>query len=792
MIEFTAWDVYAYENESASVLADERPGSQQSSKKPEQLQQEENVIHSNNRFTRVVLADHLPQVSEKGLTFESFCVEADKGVFGGRHDGAILHWPISQEPSVTVPYANTMRGHTGAVLTLDFAPDLGPQGLLFSGSADRSIKVWDPWGSSDTPQPTRNGYACVQTLSEHCGSVVSVRAMPQQNNGLVSCSLDRTVKTWYPAEGRALLLYPWYLPAQSISQPGSSWPSACCVRDGANGTLFVGDSAGCISVYTHSPEDSSLDTDNMIEDVDEGVGDQLDVTFHFRLKRKFSHFHSLGISTLQMVADNCFVVSLGFDEKAQVIDAISGALSATICSASAARFISCSWDDQGNMLLLGDAAGYIHMWNIFEDKISGKTRMFETAPLSIISLHVLMGSPAGDFILTGLANGVKQWMCNRNVGYVNCSGHTDAIVSIAVINTNVDISPEHEAALREKGARRGLLTEDERISKSCQFFSASLDGSIRCWDSYDMKMSYSFEERHLEISCMIASTQFQRIFTGHDGGVVKIWSVHSGLIDEVSAEGQGAVTCLVSGMIRDQEVLVAGSVDGRISIWEVNYDRISKANPFSPSLLHDKHEEITCLAFSKGEFLAPHGQEVIIVGFFTGQIAIWSFSKRATLCVLKAHSDALCSLAVHGCLLFSSSEDTLLRMWNMCILSETYELGVLRPPNSFSSSGSGSPIVSLDVIPLRGIVLSAASDGSLIAWDYTAFEDENAFDAYGKIVYRANIEGSVKCLQCWPEHKAMICGTTEGKLLVFDLPPHLFDPPRRELLKAGRDSSITS
>lgn len=99
-------------------------------------------------------------------------------------------------------------------------------------------------------------------------------------------------------------------------------------------------------------------------------------------------------------------------------------------------------------------------------------------------------------------------------------------------------------------------------------------------------------------------------------------------------------------------------------------------------------------------------------------------------------------MAVHGCFLFSGSDDTLLRMWNMCNLPETYELGVLRHPTSTSSSGSSSPIVCLDVTPMRGLVLSAAADGTLIVWDYTTCEDESAFDAYGKIVFRAKYVGA--------------------------------------------------
>ncbi|KAF4316091.1 hypothetical protein BBO99_00001522 [Phytophthora kernoviae] len=262
-------------------------------------------------------------------------------------------------------------------------------------------------------------------------------------------------------------------------------------QSGASGALFVGDSAGCISVYAHAANSAGPDTTLGVVD-DKQLSEQVDTKFQFRLKRKFSHFHSLGISKLQMIADNCFVVSLGFDEKAQIIDAISGALSSTICSDSAARFVSCSWDERGNMLMLGDAAGYVHLWNIFEDKLVSKTQMVTAMPLAIIGLHILT---SGDFLLTGLANGVKQWICNRNTGY------------------------------------------------------------------------------------------------------------------------------------------------------------------------------------------------------------IWSFAKKATVCTFKAHTDAVCCLTQHGCLLFSGSEDTLLRMWNMFKLEETYELGVLRPPSLSSSSGSGSPIVCLDVTP---------------------------------------------------------------------------------------------
>lgn len=167
------------------------------------------------------------------------------------------------------------------------------------------------------------------------------------------------------------------------------------------------------------------------------------------------------------------------------------------------------------------------------------------------------------------------------------------------------------------------------------------------------------------------------------------------------------------------------------------------------------------------------------------------------MATFKAHTDLVTSLVMHGCFLFSGSDDLLLRMWNMIDPIDPYELGVLRPPSSppaplSSSSGSDSPIVSLDVIQPTGLILSAAADGTLLVWDYSSFEDERAFEAYGKIVFRAKcvfrsegvtgcmtvtyslavprVDERLQCLRYWPAERAVICGTADGRLLAFALP----------------------
>ncbi|CEG35956.1 Cdc4 and related F-box and WD-40 proteins [Plasmopara halstedii] len=694
MIEFELWETYAHDDAS---ISDGDVAAERTESRPQ------NDYHQYLRKT-------LPSIAIMLIPQRNYMA----------HDGLIMHWPLAQAQNVSNQSKNTLRGHIGAVLTLDFAPDLGPKGLLFSGSADRSIRIWDPWSSVET-----------SSLTTHIENSTAM----------------------------ALLAVVWIGPPRRGIQ---RWD---VLRESTHD--------GNISMYTQLFESAAIT--KTAKNVDDNHSSHhFNAKSRFSFKRKFSQYHSLGISRLQLIADNCFVVSLGYDEKAQIIDAISGALSYAICSSKAARFISCTWNERSHTLLLGDAAGYIHLWNIFEDKLVDKRRMVPAPPLAIVGMYMLP-SPSGDFLLTGLANGAKQWLINHNAGYAYFRGHTDAVVAVVLIGDGIDsLASEENYDQTDLNEPEVLLRDKVSSARTRQILSASLDGSIRCWDPYDMKTSFQFDEKDSEMTCMVASKRFQKIFTGHLEGFVKVWSINAGDESAIIAKANGPVICLAVGAVRNQEVLLAGSSDGSVFVWEVNFDHILQGVPFQLTLVSEIQEEVTALLFCNGSFLGREGHEFFVAGVLTGQINVWSFAKKALMCSFKGHSDAVCSLTMHGCVLFSGSDDTLLRMWNILSPGETYELGVLRPPNSKSSSGSESPIVCLDPVPGRGLVLSGAADGTIIVWDYTTFEDQSAYDAYGKIVFRYKVDGCIKCLRCWPDRKALICGTAEGKLIVIDLPSEVF------------------
>ena len=63
------------------------------------------------------------------------------------------------------------------------------------------------------------------------------------------------------------------------------------------------------------------------------------------------------------------------------------------------------------------------------------------------------------------------------------------------------------------------------------------------------------------------------VATGHDDGTLRLWNLDiSSSILLKSQKGGGhenSISCIIGEIYNDQEFLIAGSYDGKISIWEI-------------------------------------------------------------------------------------------------------------------------------------------------------------------------------------------------------------------------------
>ncbi|CAN0871079.1 Zinc finger CCCH domain-containing protein 17 [Linum grandiflorum] len=99
-------------------------------------------------------------------------------VFAAAQDGRIWAWKTdSDEQGNIFQPAASLIGHTSAVTSLRFGA-----GMMFSGSIDGTIKVWDIKTSE-----------CIATFKGHDDAVTSLLCF---DKFLLSCSLDKKIKVW--------------------------------------------------------------------------------------------------------------------------------------------------------------------------------------------------------------------------------------------------------------------------------------------------------------------------------------------------------------------------------------------------------------------------------------------------------------------------------------------------------------------------------------------------------------------------------------------------------------------
>lgn len=196
-------------------------------------------------------------------------------LFAGTGDGRIMAWNFPAKESDFEPVA-ILSGHERPVISLSVSAT-----RLYSGSLDKTIKVWD-----------LKTLKCVQTLCEHKAAVTSVLCWDQK---LLSCSLDKTVKVWAASKsGNLQVIYThaeehglrtlfgmhrvgktpvllcslhngncvrlFDLPSFDVMGKLSSEKEVRTIELAAGGLLFTGDGAGELKVWRWAPQDQEPGT----------------------------------------------------------------------------------------------------------------------------------------------------------------------------------------------------------------------------------------------------------------------------------------------------------------------------------------------------------------------------------------------------------------------------------------------------------------------------------------------------------------------------------------------------
>lgn len=648
-------------------------------------------------------------------------------LFVGVTDGKILCWDTDSRCNDRrsgreggAP-SKVLEDHKGSVRCICFVESIW-QGVILTGAADRSIKMWD------LSNP-RDSIPCVHSLCGHGGTVLSLAFGCDM---IVSTSTDGFLCIWRDQTNVKLLRFPAYSIRQRITTdpkvlsqgaraPKDTWFLSGSIRDGEAPSIFAGDSEGYLHIYRP-------------DTLQEGVRDPI---FLLAVKMKI---HGLGISRVMTMPLESFIFTLSFDQTFKTLDSLSGQSILEESNQASVVFNGLAWDSTFQDVFVADAKGNIGVYNLNMEACIAWKSLFDEP---ILDLHF---EAACNRLVLLSPSCIRVVEIVRGVRFSELNEHTGPIVAMA-----------------SRATTQGAL-----------LYSASMDNTIRTWDADSLECIRTLKEKRQEITAMVYLPRSAVIITGHENSDIKMWSLDNqqeALLKTHSGESAhdntiSALACASAvaedlrssndfseGTTGSHETLTAASYDRHISCWKVSLTREGTVMAkFERSFrAHEEvDDEILCLAHS------PVAGSVFSGGN-GGIIRRWpSHGHQVLQDQYKGHEDAVTCLAADGHFLYSGSVDKTVRVWETM---QGVQLKIVKVHDV--------TLQSVLVLAELGHVASCGADGRLVFWDPCIGRVD--MDGVDEIQTYEQPE-EFRCLAYVSMTKQILVGCESGKIIAFPLP----------------------
>jgi len=323
----------------------------------------------------------------------------------------------------------TFTGHQEGVLCVSVAQK--ESGLLITGSADSTLKVWDITSTR-----------CLGTLEDHSGWVTACETT--SDSKLISGSYDKTLKLWDINK------------CMKIKSLRGHKGAISCISNADTNIVISGSYDNTINVW---------DTRNSKPSI-----------------TLFGHQQPI----MCLVASDAYkVISGSRDTNIRIWD-IRTSTSISILSGHS-DWIKCLEWDNADLLLSGSSDGRVKVWSLQTGECV-KTLQSHSGSINSILLHSKVendGSSAPKKFITASSDStMKVWDSNYGESYNSLEGHTDEVMNVSKFINNLVVSGSFDGTVKlwdvDAGkCQRTLHNHSHRISSLRTFDSSIVTTS---WD----------------------------------------------------------------------------------------------------------------------------------------------------------------------------------------------------------------------------------------------------------------------------------------------------------------------
>lgn len=189
---------------------------------------------------------------------------------------------------------------------------------------------------------------------------------------------------------------------------------------------------------------------------------------------------------------------------------------------------------------------------------------------------------------------------------------------------------------------------------------------------------------HSELACMAFLPNCCLVATGHEDASIRLWNleINQSIILKSQHEKlkhTDCISCIKGIMWKKAEYLIAGSYDGKVSIWEISEQRTpsqnsktlssifpqlksfidnTKAQPQSQFMRGQEEEVILTIMFDEA-------RESILIGGNDKRVNVWSIRTQEHLGSYVGHTDSVTCMTLEQNLLFTGGDDAMIYFWNL-------------------------------------------------------------------------------------------------------------------------------
>ncbi|MFJ2742363.1 helix-turn-helix domain-containing protein [Streptomyces sp. NPDC087440] len=607
------------------------------------------------------------------------------------------------------PFAGRLRGHSGPVNAVAFAPD---GRTLASGGNDGTVRLW---GGAGHRRP-------LAVLTGHGGQVLGLAFSPD-GRVLASAGADGTVRLWG-------------------------------VRDHQGAGTLLGH-GGAVRAVAFAPDGRSLVT---------GGADRTVRLWDARRHtlRATWHGHTDVVMAVAWSPDARRVASAGMDRTVRLWNTQEGTQTekpapALVLAGHSDGVLSVAWSPDGEQIASGSADRTVRLWD------ARRRQLRQVLAGHSDDVNAVAYFRDGTTVVsTGGDGTARLWDVASRRTVATLSGHTDYVLGVAVGNGTVLATAGFDGTVvRWDLGRAALVTHPFAESWQPAFSpdghwlaSASGDRTVKLWDARAHRPRGSLDGHTGSVFQVVWSPDGRRLASAGADRTVRVWDTGSRRLLKSLSGHTGSVLGLAWSP--DGRWLASASADRTVRIWDARTLRstavltghrdFANAVAFAPDgrtlasggddltvrlwsvpdwrpgpVLHGHTGSVRALAFAGGRDGGRDGDGgagVLASGGNDGTVRLWDLARGVAVAALTGHSGAVRAVAFApggGDTLASSGSDGTVRLWDAARQLPTATL-----------TGHQGAVWGIAFDRRTGTLASSSNDGTVRLWDTSLEHREKA------------------------------------------------------------------